>query len=131
MGLAKRQEVKDYQDRAVPVIRSARPSGWAPVGQVRITYAFYLASDVDCDNMMKAIHDSIQVATDVNDRRFLPCVETKEWGLPPKDARVEVTVEDQGSPFVAPPGSPSTPSPSSTSSSPSPPRPRSYLGPAT
>jgi len=131
MSLAKKQDVLDYQAKAVLVIRSAKPSGWAPLGQVRIGYRFLLASDIDCDNMMKAIHDAIQVATGVNDRRFLPCVESKVTGLTPREAQVEVSVEDHAWPSAAPPDSPSTLSPSSTSSSPSPPRPRSYLGPAT
>jgi Holliday junction resolvase RusA-like endonuclease len=93
-SLSKRQKVIDYQAGAVLVIRSAKPSRWAPTGDVRILWRIYLTRDIDCDNLMKAVHDAIERATDVNDRRFLPCVQSKVWGVHPTEARIEITVED-------------------------------------
>ena len=92
--LSKRQKVIDYQAYAVLTIRSARPSRWAPEGDVRVTWRIFLTRDIDCDNLMKAVHDSIERATGVNDRRFLPCVESKKWGVHQTEARIEITVED-------------------------------------
>jgi Holliday junction resolvase RusA-like endonuclease len=71
-----------YRDDAILIIRSAKPSGWAPPGQVAITWWFHLSNDIDCDNAMKVIHDAIQSATGIDDKRFLPCVAMKEIGVP-------------------------------------------------
>lgn len=92
MTLAKKQKVIDYQEMAVLLIRSARPRHWDPSGQVRLMYDFHLIRDIDCDNAMKAIHDALQMATGVDDKRFLPCVRSKE--LVNVSPRVEVLVED-------------------------------------
>ena len=45
-------------------------------------------------------NDTIEKATGVNDKRFLPCVLTKEIVRKPRDARVEIVVEDIKSPSV-------------------------------
>jgi Holliday junction resolvase RusA-like endonuclease len=94
MTLAKKQKVIDYQEAAIIIIRSMKPRGWAPAGQVRLRYWFHLARDIDCDNAMKAIHDALQIATGVDDKRFLPCVMEKQIGLSGKEALVRVVVED-------------------------------------
>lgn len=99
--LAKKQNVVDYQTAARLIIRSAMPSGWSPPGQVRVLYWLYLSRDMDCDNIMKAIHDAIQMATGVDDKRFLPCVMTKEV-VPKPLARVEVVVAGPASLSVDP-----------------------------
>lgn len=91
--LAKKQGVIDYQQAAKLIIRSAMPSRWSPTGQVRVFYWLYLSRDMDCDNIMKAIHDSIQAATGVDDKRFLPCVVTKEVVQKSK-AKVRVVVSE-------------------------------------
>lgn len=102
LSIIKTPAAEAYQAGAVLIIRSAKPSGWAPKGQVRIHYYLYLGRDMDCDNTMKLINDAIQEATGVDDMRFLLTVEEKSkgWG---KKARVEVVVEDLGSPSVGRP----------------------------
>lgn len=81
-----------YRDDAILVIRSARPSRWAPEGQVRILWDIFLAHDIDCDNAMKVVHDAIQKATEINDSRYLPCVMSKTNGLPLRQARIEIVI---------------------------------------
>jgi hypothetical protein len=99
--LAKTPDVIAYQSVAKMIIGAARPSRWSPSGQVRIFYWLYLSHDIDCDNIMKAIHDSIQAATGVDDKRFLPCVVSKEI-VERSMARVRVIVsEDLASLSVA------------------------------
>jgi Holliday junction resolvase RusA-like endonuclease len=97
--LAKTQKVIDYQAGAKLIIQAAKPSGWRPKGQVRIYYWLYLSKDMDCDNIMKAIHDVIEMATGVDDMRFLPCVMEKTV-VPKRDAKVVVAVVDAESPSV-------------------------------
>lgn len=86
--MAKVPRVATYQAGVVPVIRTAKPSGWRPEGQIRITYDFFLVRDADCDNMLKILNDAISVALDINDRMFLPCVRSKS--IDKKNPRVEV-----------------------------------------
>lgn len=107
-GLRKTDAARKYQDDAVLVIRAAKPSRWAPETQIRVLFSFYLARDADCDNTQKVINDALEQATGVNDKRFLPCVQLKEV-VPPKEARVEVFVEDPSSPLWAPGRSPGSP----------------------
>jgi Holliday junction resolvase RusA-like endonuclease len=92
--LSKRQKIVDYQNDAVLVIRTAKPSRWAPEGQIRVKWRIFLSRNIDCDNVMKAIHDAIEKATGVNDSAFLPCVESKVWGIHPSEARIEITLEE-------------------------------------
>lgn len=91
--LVKTEEVAKYQRDASIVVAAAKPSRWAPQGQVRIYWDLYLSRDIDCDNVMKAIHDVIAKVTRVDDARFLPCVRTKTTGVPVREARVEIVVE--------------------------------------
>lgn len=89
---------EQYRNDARLVIGSARPSHWSPQGQIRILWDLYLARDMDCDNAMKLVHDAIQLATGVNDARFLPCVMTKTVGVPQREARAVIwVVEASGS----------------------------------
>ena len=127
-ALGKTSEAKRYQIGAANIIRSAKPSRWKPIGQLRIHYWLYLARDMDCDNVLKLINDVIQTATGVDDKWFLPTVEEKTtgWG---KKARVEVVIEDHESPYAGRPASSTTPTPSSSSSAVSPPTPSSASGP--
>jgi Holliday junction resolvase RusA-like endonuclease len=119
--MVKNPKVEKYQTDAVRQIQSAKPSRWKPDGFVRLTFRLYLARNIDADNTLKALTDAIQIAIGVNDSWFLPCVESKEWGLSPRDARVEIEVEDiPGSPSQGPVPSRTGPlSRSSTSSRPS------------
>lgn len=98
--LAKVQTVIDYQNRAIPLIRSARPSHWAPEGQIRVIWDIYLGHDVDCDNLMKCVHDAIETATNINDGRFLPCARSKTIGVSPREARIEITIVDEPSQII-------------------------------
>ena len=115
MTLIKTAEAERFQDEAVLIIRSAKPSGWEPKGQVRIHYWLYLARAIDSDNVLKLINDAIQTATGIDDKYYLPTVEekTKGWG---KKARVEVVVEDLASHSAGRPGSTATLNRSSSSS---------------
>jgi Holliday junction resolvase RusA-like endonuclease len=113
--MVKSEKVEQYQTDAVLQIRSAKPSRWQPTGFVRLTLRLYLVKNIDADNTLKALSDAIQIAIGVNDSWFLPCVESKEWGLNPRDARVEIELEDlPGSPSQGP--EPSRPAPLSRSS---------------
>ena len=94
--LAKEKPVIEYQDGARLIIQAAKPSRWAPDWQVRVYYWFFLSRDMDCDNIMKAINDSIEQATGVNDKRFLPCAMMKVI-VPKAQAKVRVTIVDPGS----------------------------------
>lgn len=122
--IAKTPAAEAYQQEAVLRIKSAVPSRWKPTGQVRTRFRLFLQRDIDCDNIMKLIHDALETATGVNDSNFLPTVEEKStrWG---KQARVEVTVEDLGSASQGPPTSRITRTRSSSSSASSPSRARS------
>lgn len=95
LTLIKTPAAERYQDGAVLIIRSAKPSRWQPTGQVRVHFWIYLAKDMDCDNVLKLINDAIETATGVDDINYLPTVEEKSkgWG---KNARVEVVIEDLG-----------------------------------
>jgi hypothetical protein len=118
-GIVKNEDARLYHDGAIPQIRAAKPSRWAPVGQVRLRIRLFLANDIDADNTLKVLSDAIQAATGINDKVFLPCIESKVIGLPPREARVEVEVEDlSGLPSPVPESSiPPLPALSSASSS--------------
>lgn len=92
-GIGKSSDARRWHDDMVPIIRTARPSGWRPVKQqIRLGIRLYLARDIDADNVLKVLSDVVQTATDINDKWFLPCVESKEL-VGAKDARVELTLE--------------------------------------
>jgi Holliday junction resolvase RusA-like endonuclease len=108
--MVKNAKVEKYQGDAILQIRSARPSRWHPDGFVRLTFRLFLVKNIDADNTLKALSDAIQDAIGVNDSWFLPCVESKEWGLSLRDARVEIDLEDlPGSPSRGPAPSPAKP----------------------
>jgi Holliday junction resolvase RusA-like endonuclease len=111
--MAKRTEVASYQADTTLIVRSARPSGWRPPGQVRLTYDFYLKRDADCDNLLKVLNDAIAMALDVNDRHFLPCVRSKVVDGTTRNPRVEIHFD------AALPSASSDPTGSGPSSSPS------------
>ena len=125
-GIIKNKDAQRYHDDAIPQIRVAKPSRWLPAGQVRLRIRLFLAGDIDADNTLKVLSDAIQTATGINDKVFLPCIESKVTGLPPKEARVEVEIEELfGSPSPVPGSSlPPLPALSSPSSSTSATRPR-------
>jgi Holliday junction resolvase RusA-like endonuclease len=89
--LAKTDEAVTYQMAARLLVATARPSGWKPEAQVRLIYRLYLSRKQDADNSLKLLNDAIARALDINDDRFLPCVESKE--IVKANPRVEVTIE--------------------------------------
>ena len=98
--LVKTPKASQYQADSRLIIAAAKPSKWEPTEQVRIYYRFYLTRDIDADNILKLLNDVIEAATGVDDRRFLPCVISKEVVRKKGDARVEVVIEDLRSPSV-------------------------------
>jgi len=108
--MVKNAKVEAYQRDAILQIQAARPSRWRAEGFVRLRFRLYLVKNIDADNTLKALSDAIQIAIGVNDSWFLPCVESKEWGLSPREARVEIEVEDlPGLPSQGPAPSPPKP----------------------
>jgi Holliday junction resolvase RusA-like endonuclease len=85
--------VEAWQTKVALIVRSSRPSGWAPQGQVRIVYDFHVNRDADCDNLMKALNDAIAAALGVDDRIFLPAARSKTK-VATADERIVVTVSD-------------------------------------
>jgi Holliday junction resolvase RusA-like endonuclease len=78
--MTKAAGVEQYQNDIIWLCRSARPSGWKADGQIRISFAFHLHRDADCDNLLKVIQDAVAGALGINDRVFLPCVTEKTVG---------------------------------------------------
>lgn len=95
--MTKAPGVEAYQNDVVLIVRTARPSSFRPLGQIRLRYRFFLRTRIDADNALKALNDAIALALDVNDDRFLPCVEEKQVWKQERDPRVEVTIEDLAS----------------------------------
>lgn len=83
-----------YQEDAQLIIQAAAPSRWSPPGQVRMYVDLYLINDMDDDNALKLIRDTVQRATGVDDMRFLSCTRRKEVVSDPREARVVLTFED-------------------------------------
>lgn len=93
--LAKEEKVLEFQAMTAMFTRLAKPKGWAPAShEIRVTYEFYLRHDIDCDNAMKALNDSIAQVLGVNDRRFLPCVVSKNVDRTELNPRVIVEIGD-------------------------------------
>lgn len=90
--LAKQPEVATYQTVVTLACKFRRPKGWAPTGQIRLYYDFYLRRDKDADNMLKGINDAIAVALNINDKMFLPCVRSKV--VVKTDPKVVVEIDD-------------------------------------
>lgn len=85
--------VEEWQTVVAMIVRSARPKGWVPGPQIRLTFDFYLCREMDLDNALKALDDSIAAALGVNDRTFLPNCRSKRK-VSKMDERIEVTVEN-------------------------------------
>lgn len=90
--LVKTQRAADYQDGAILIIRSACPSRWKPTGDISVIWRLYLSKWIDCDNTMKVVHDAMAIATGVDDKWFIPCVQERRVGLSASQARVEIDV---------------------------------------
>ena len=90
--MKKTEAVADYQTMAGYLINTAKPSAFKPEGLIYVLYELFLGRDVDCDNVMKAIDDTLARCLEVNDNRFLPVAMSKETGV--KDPHVKLTVLD-------------------------------------
>lgn len=87
--MAKAPGVEAYQVGITLLVRTTKPSGPPPAGQIRVRYWLRLKHDIDADNTMKIINDALAVGLGVDDRVFLPCVHEKSTG----HLRPEVAVE--------------------------------------
>lgn len=90
--LSKSGVAERYQGDLALVCRTAKPSGFKPEGEVIISYKFYLARNIDVDNILKMMNDAIAKAIEIDDRRFL--VATPSKTLREKDPHVIVGVYD-------------------------------------
>lgn len=94
--LVKTQRAADYQEAAILIIRTARPSRWAPTGDISIIWRIFLSRWIDCDNLQKVTHDAIATAIGIDDKWFIPCVQSRVVGVPASQARVEIDVRALG-----------------------------------
>lgn len=98
-GFTKVDGVEDYQTVAGLCVKMAIPKTWKEFlqrdhsSQIRMSYWFHLADDIDCSNAFKAIEDAIARAMGVNDKRFLPCAAGKDLGNREPWIDVEVSLE--------------------------------------
>jgi hypothetical protein len=90
--LKKQDVVVAYQQAATYVIRTAKPSGFHPEGFLYVVYDLFLKRDIDADNVMKALNDTLAGCLDIDDKMFLPVVRTKVTGV--KDPHVRLGVFD-------------------------------------
>lgn len=89
--LGKLKDVESYQLIVTSLTRRALPPGYIPPDrQIRVRYRFYLKRDIDCDNALKAINDALAIGLGVNDKLFLPCVESKETGYSDPHTEIEI-----------------------------------------
>lgn len=91
-SLMKDKSVVEYQELASYIIKAARPSDFNPEGLVYVCYRFRLGRDIDCDNVMKALNDTLAESIGINDKRFLPVAISKETGS--KEPQVSLSVFD-------------------------------------
>lgn len=100
--MTKAPGVEAYQNDVSLIARNARPSWFAPTGQIRVRYSFHLKRDADCDNLIKMLQDAIASALGVNDRWMLPCVAQKTTGnkQPWTDIEVEECESDSQEPRI-------------------------------
>jgi len=74
--LAKNPEVEAYQTVVTWATRAhVKEFAWTG-GYIRLRYRFFLDRSKDVDNMLKALNDAIALGLGVNDRWFLPCVDS-------------------------------------------------------
>lgn len=93
----KTPEAQQYHDDVLLLARNAKPSRWEPVGQIRVVIDLFLTRDMDADGCLKVLLDGLADGIGVNDKMFLPTVRSKEAGVPLRDARVVLTIDDDTS----------------------------------
>lgn len=90
----KASTIREWQDDAIPIIRTSKPSRWSPPGFVIVHYWPFSHSDMDAGNVEKALCDAIVKATGVDDAVYLPRAVWKTTGVTKEMERVEVVIED-------------------------------------
>ena len=100
--LAKTEEAWAFQTYVAHLCRMARPTDFAPVGQIRVRLAFFLKRAADPDNLLKVTLDGVKFGLGTkegrngkqvpkyDDIRYLPCVVSSESGH--KDPHVEIEI---------------------------------------
>jgi Holliday junction resolvase RusA-like endonuclease len=88
-GMFKTEEAEVYQDSVRWLAKIAKPSGFMPA-HVIVGYDFVLARDIDCDNVMKMIHDALAEAINLDDKNFYPVVFSKTTGSKTPSVMVHV-----------------------------------------
>ncbi len=73
----KKPGIEQFQTVVAHLVKLARPKGWEPATQIRLTYAFSLNRKTDADNLLKMLNDAIAQALGIDDDIFLPCVISK------------------------------------------------------
>lgn len=94
-SMKKTSEAESYQALVTHLTRQARPASFQPEGQIFICYQMFLKRDADCDNLAKITNDSLAIALDINDSRFLPVVLSKTSGN--KEPRMVISLLDAAS----------------------------------
>lgn len=100
--LAKTEVAWQWQTVAANIVKHARPADFAPEGQIRIQYRFFLKRAMDADNLLKLLNDAIAYGLGTkmgktkpvpiyDDKLFLPCVESLSTGH--TEPRVDIVVE--------------------------------------
>lgn len=87
-------EAKVWRNGVQMLCQAARPSRWKPEGQIRVVIELFLTHDMDCDNSGKLTLDGLAKAIDYDDIHFLVTYRSKEAGVPLRDARVVLTIDD-------------------------------------
>lgn len=90
--MKKTAAVADYQTMAGFLINAAKPSDFKPEGSLYVLYEMFLTRNIDCDNVMKAIDDTLARCLEIDDNRFLPVAMLKETGS--KDPHVRLVILD-------------------------------------
>lgn len=90
----KKPGVEAFQTVVAHLVRLAKPKGWLPASQIRLTYDYRLHRRADCDNLQKALNDAIAFALGVDDDRFLPCSNSKTTGASKLDAKIIIGISN-------------------------------------
>jgi len=90
--MAKTDAARKYTDDVAIVVRSARPSAFQPKGYIYIVFDFMMKRGKDTDNVQKALNDGIAAGLGINDKWFLPIVNSKTTGS--KEPKTHVTLLD-------------------------------------
>jgi hypothetical protein len=95
-------EANLYKSQLTMVARASKPGSFQPVGGIIVAYTMRLGRDLDADNVMKAVNDSLAVALGVNDKLFLPVTLDKTSGNKNPHVIIDVFDADAWRPSVEP-----------------------------